>query len=80
MGFSSNMCIINRPAGMIPMLQSGLTTYFIPQASAAIEVESTKYTQSIHKTMTIIIAQSIGKIINYDDIYKRLIKHPSDKE
>ena len=73
-GFSSNMCIINRPAGMIAMMLQGFSNYFIPEASSAIEIESTKKDKGIHKAMEIVIAQSLGKIIHYNQIVSALDK------
>src|SRR5579863_377257 len=35
-GFASNMCVIGRRMGMIPMVQQGFKTYFVPEASAAV--------------------------------------------
>lgn len=36
-GFASNMCVIARPTGIIPMHVFGFRCWFVPEASAAVE-------------------------------------------
>lgn len=71
-GFSSNVCIIGRPIGMINMLQEGFSLYFIPKASAALETQKTWKSQKIHHATTTIISQWMAKLIKYDDIFSKL--------
>jgi hypothetical protein len=75
-GFSSNMCVIGRSMGMIPMKNHGFNIYFIPEASAAIEYAESWKNQSIHKSTTRIISQWIAEIIDYDEFMKAV---PYDK-
>ncbi|MCZ6913671.1 MAG: isochorismatase family protein [Rickettsia endosymbiont of Ixodes persulcatus] len=72
MGFASNMCVIGRPAGMVPMKIEGFSIYYIPEASAALEFNSTEKTKQIHNTMTQIIASWLANIIQFNEIYKKL--------
>ncbi len=67
-GFASNMCVIDRPTGMISMRQRGFSLYFIPEASAAVETKATWETGDIHHAMTQIISQSMAKLIQYREI------------
>lgn len=69
-GFSSNMCVIGRSMGMIPMKNHGFNIYFIPEASAAIEYAESWNNQSIHKSTTRIISQWIAEILDYDEFMK----------
>ena len=66
-GFSSNMCVIGRRMGMIPMIHQGFKIFFIPEASAAIEYGATWQDQSIHKATTKLISQWIAEIIDYNE-------------
>jgi nicotinamidase-related amidase len=72
LGFASNMCILSRPTGMIAMDNSGFSLYFIPEASAAVETQNTWQTQSVHKSTTLMISQSLASLIKYDDIISKL--------
>jgi nicotinamidase-related amidase len=69
-GFSSNMCVIGRDTGMIPMKTNGFKLYFIPKASAAIEFKDSWETGSVHKNTTSIISQGIAELIELDDFLK----------
>lgn len=69
-GFASNMCVIGRRMGMIPMTHQGFKIFFIPEASAALEYAHTWHDQSIHKATTKIISQSIAEIIDYDEFMR----------
>ena len=75
-GFSSNMCVIGRNMGMIPMKNQGFDIYFVPEASAAIEYAESWNNQSIHKLTTRIISQWIAEIIDYAEFMKAV---PYDK-
>ncbi len=66
MGFASNMCVIGRRMGMIPMGLQGFRLFFVPQASAAVEYQDTWDNQLIHQITTKIISQSIAEIIDYE--------------
>ncbi len=66
-GVSSNMCVIGRRVGMIPMIHQGFKIFFIPEASAAIEYGDTWQNQSIHKATTKLISQWIAEIIDYNE-------------
>lgn len=66
-GFASNMCVIGRRMGMIPMVQQGFKMYFVPEASAAVETEGTWESGAVHRQTTDLIAQWIAEILHYDD-------------
>ena len=67
-GFASNMCVIGRQMGMIPMVHHGFRLFFVPQASAAVEWSpDTWESQSTHQAATKIISQWIAEIIDYDE-------------
>lgn len=69
-GFASNMCVIGRRMGMIPMVQQGFKTYFVPEASAAVETEGTWESGSVHRETTQIISQWIAEIVPYDEFMR----------
>lgn len=66
-GFASNMCVIGRLTGMIPMLHQGFRMFFVPEASAAVELPDTWENRYIHEAMTLVIAQWITSILEYDE-------------
>lgn len=66
-GFASNMCVIGRQMGMISMKNQGFQIFFVPQASAAIELPDTWDDQSLHASTTNIISQWIAELIDYED-------------
>ena len=66
-GFASNMCVIGRPMGMVAMRHHGFKLFFVPQASAAVELPSTWEQQEVHETMTEIISQWLAEILDYTD-------------
>jgi hypothetical protein len=74
LGFSSNMCIINRRAGMIAMSQKGFNTYLVPEGSAAIETGAGWDTGEFHKFTTSLIRQNYGTI-SKESILKALINN-----
>lgn len=71
-GFASNMCILNRPTGMLNMAQQGFSLYFVPEASAAVETANTWQSGDVHKAATLIISQTFGSIIHFNDLYSSL--------
>ncbi|MGF1530281.1 MAG: hypothetical protein ACFCU4_02860 [Puniceicoccaceae bacterium] len=77
-GFASNMCVIGREMGMIPMKNLNFRLFFIPEASAAVELADTWESQEIHKSTTSIISQWIAQIIHYDDFMA--IKKPAAQD
>lgn len=66
-GFSSNMCVIGRELGMVSMKNEGFRLFFIPEASAAVELPDTWDTGYIHESTTLMISQWLAEIIRYDD-------------
>jgi nicotinamidase-related amidase len=66
-GFSSNMCVIGRDLGMIPMRIKGFKLFFVPEASAAVEFGDSWNTGNQHKLTTSLISQWIGEIIRFED-------------
>lgn len=66
-GFASNMCLIGRDLGMIPMQIKGFRLFFVPEASAAVEFAESWNDGQIHKSTTIIISQWVGEIIRLKD-------------
>lgn len=71
-GFASNMCVIGRKMGMIPMKHNGFKLFFVPEASAAVEENDTWNDQSIHKGTTKMISQWIAEIVKYEDMMNAL--------
>ncbi|MCP4494730.1 MAG: hypothetical protein GY820_46620 [Gammaproteobacteria bacterium] len=69
MGFASNMYILMRPIGMAKLFDHGFSLYVIPKASAAVETKETWKNRTIHKIMTIVIAQTFARLIDYDAIF-----------
>ena len=66
-GFASNLCVIGREDGIIAMKNQGFDTYFVPDASAAMEYADSWKNQAIHKATTQIISQGFAEIIDYDE-------------
>ena len=66
-GFASNMCVIGRRTGMIPMIHHGFRMFFVPEASAAIEWEESGDDNATHEATTRIISQWIAEIVRFDD-------------
>jgi nicotinamidase-related amidase len=66
-GFASNMCVIGRPLGMIPMQGMGFRLFFVPEASAAVEFENTWEFGRIHEATTFLISQWVGELISLND-------------
>lgn len=71
-GFASNKCVMGRPMGMIPMKHRGFDIFFVPEASAAIELPDTWEDQSIHAATTRIVSQWIAQIIDYETLLEAL--------
>ena len=69
-GFSSNVCVIGMPTGMIPMFHRGFKLYFVPEASAATEFGNTWGSGAAHKATTTMIATWVGEIIAFKDFMK----------
>jgi nicotinamidase-related amidase len=61
-GFASNMCIIGRELGMIPMQNQGFSLYFVPEASAAVEREDSWNSLDAHEDATQLISQWVAGI------------------
>jgi hypothetical protein len=66
-GFASNMCVIGRDLGMIPMSSRGFRLFFVPEASAAIEFADTWETGDVHRDTTSLISQWLGELIGLSD-------------
>jgi nicotinamidase-related amidase len=66
-GFASNMCLIGRDLGMIPMQIKGFRLFFVPEASAAVEFDDSWKDGGIHKSTTLLISQWVGEIIRLRD-------------
>ena len=60
-GFNSNGCVLSRPCGMLNMRKLRFDMYFIPEASAALEIDNT---EDIHKAITMTISQWVGSVID----------------
>ncbi|WP_342648983.1 isochorismatase family protein [Pseudomonas sp. REB1044] len=69
-GFSSNVCVIGMPTGMIPMFHRGFKLYFVPEASAATEFGNTWGSGAAHKATTTMISNWIGEIIAFKDFMR----------
>ncbi len=69
LGFHSNACIINRELGIINMKLQGFKTFFIPEASAAIEDDGLDIFHNIATTM---IKRYWAEEIDYDHIIGKL--------
>jgi nicotinamidase-related amidase len=66
-GFASNVCLIGRDLGMIPMQIKGFRLFFVPEASAAVEFDDSWNDGGIHKSTTILISQWVGELIRLKD-------------
>ena len=74
LGYASNICIIGRNVGIFEMRNEGFNTYFVPEASAAVEREDTWNTKEVHSITTSIISQNSKGIIAYDALLNALKK------
>ena len=63
-GFASNMCVIGRDLGMIPMAIKGFRMFFVPEASAAVEFKDSWHTGAVHQATTSLISQWVGELID----------------
>ena len=66
-GFASNMCVIGRDLGMIPMQIKGFRLFFVPEASAAVEFQDSWKNNALHESTTLMISQWVGELINLND-------------
>lgn len=66
-GFASNMCVIGRDLGMIPMRLKGFRMFFVPEASAAVEFGGSWETGALHESTTLVISQWVGELIALRD-------------
>jgi nicotinamidase-related amidase len=66
-GFASNMCVIGRGLGMIPMHLQGFRLFFVPEASAAVEFQDTWADGRVHEYSTLVISQWIAELIRLSD-------------
>jgi nicotinamidase-related amidase len=66
-GFASNMCVIGRDLGMIPMQIKGFRLFFVPEASAAVEFKDSWKNGSLHEATTLVISQWVGELINLNE-------------
>tara|TARA_B100001059_G_C17823187_1_gene579639 strand:+ start:1621 stop:2412 length:792 start_codon:yes stop_codon:yes gene_type:complete len=69
LGFASNACIINRELGIINMKLQGFKTFFIPEASAAIEDSDSNI---FHNKASMMIKRYWGEEIEYSHIMKKI--------
>ena len=79
-GFASNMAVIGARTGIIPMLHQGFKTYFVPEASAAMETGNLWDSRLIHSTTTLIISQWMAEIISYKDFMNAMKDSQSAQE
>jgi nicotinamidase-related amidase len=66
-GFASNMCVIGRDLGMIPMQLKGFRLFFVPEASAAVEFQDSWKNGALHESTTLMISQWVGELIKLND-------------
>ena len=66
-GFASNMCLIGRELGMIPMKNQGFRLYFVPEASAAVERKDSWRSSDAHEDATQLISQWVAGIWEYSE-------------
>ena len=66
-GFASNMCVIGRELGMIPMKNQGFRLYFVPEASAAVERKDSWSSSDAHEDATQLISQWVAGIWEYSE-------------
>lgn len=71
LGFSSNMCIINRRVGILGMTFRNFKTYFIPEASMALERENWEQ-KTVHKYTTDLISRNSNGLIDLSEFKNRL--------
>lgn len=66
-GFASNICVIGRDLGMIPMQGKGFRLFFVPEASAAVEFKDSWKNGAMHQSITLMISQWVGELIKLND-------------
>jgi len=66
-GFASNLCVIGRSTGMIPMQSKGFKLFFVPEASAAVEYKTSWKSGDVHQATTSLISQWVAELIKFDD-------------
>jgi nicotinamidase-related amidase len=71
-GFASNMCVIGRELGMIPMKNQGFSLYFVPEASAAVERKDSWSSSDAHEDATQLISQWVGGIWGYEEWQRQM--------
>ena len=72
-GFHSNSCVLNRPSGIVAAHNAGLTTYLVPEASAAVERKDTWQTGAVHKLVCeMVLSFGQSYLIHYNDLMKAM--------
>lgn len=66
-GFASNICVVGRELGIIPMKPKGFRLFFVPEASAAVEDKDSWHSGDLHKATTTIISQAFGELIDLEE-------------
>lgn len=73
-GFASNMCVIGRELGMIPMKNQGFRLYFVPEASAAVERKDSWRNSDAHEDATQLISQWVAGIWEYSEWKEKMVE------
>jgi len=69
-GFASNVCVIGRELGLVPMQNKGFRIFFVPEASAAVEFANSWKTGEVHEDTTRLISQWLAELIDLNDFLK----------
>lgn len=70
-GYASNLCVLNRPVGMVSMKNQGFKLFFVPEASQAVG-ENFEIDNELHKNTTEKIARDLGTIVHWGSIMELL--------
>ncbi|MFC2066736.1 hypothetical protein ACFLUO_06770 [Chloroflexota bacterium] len=73
-GYSSNMCVLNRPTGIVTMAYNGYRNriIFVRDASTAAKVPSSIEVDSIHEVVISLVELNWGATTTVDDIVAAL--------
>ncbi len=71
-GYASNLCVLSRGMGIVPMSGKGLRIYFVPKASAAMEREDTWESGIVHEITSLIISQASAKNLDLEELLSKL--------
>jgi len=71
-GFCSNLCILGRKMGIIYIRDEGFRLFFVPEASAAAEMEGTWESRLVHFATTLTISRWLAGVLHIDLLIQAL--------